>query len=105
MHQKIQDMQKAIRTLSDHLTVAERKNKQLQALINLGCDHTINVVHLIMKAMPDDHYFKDVDFSTANVQARWANGALDCKRALKRKSWLQPLPPNAGLIIHELPQE
>lgn len=105
MHQKIQDMQRAIRTLSEHLPAAERKNKELQGLINLGCDHTINVVHLIMKAMPDDHYFKDVDFSTATVQARWDNGVHDCKRALKHKAWLQPLPPHAGLIIHELVQE
>ena len=105
MHQKIQDMQRAIRTLSDYLPAAERKKKELQPLLKLGCDHTINVVHLIMKALPDDHYFKDVDFSTATVQTRWDTGLRDCSCALKHKAWLQPLPPHAGLIIHELVQE
>ena len=105
MHKKIQDMQRAIRTLSEYLPAAERKKKELKEIMELGCDHTINIVHLIMKALPDDHYFKDVDFSTSTVQARWEAGLRDCKRALKHKSWLQPLPPYAGLIIHELAQE
>jgi NTE family protein len=70
----------------------------------LGCDHTVNVVHLIMKAAPDDHYFKDIDFSAASIAARWQAGVHDCQRALKHKSWLRPLPPHAGLIIHELAQ-
>ena len=105
MHQKIQDMQRAIRTLSEHLPAAGRQNTELMPLIRLGCDHTINVVHLIMKALPGDHYFKDVDFSASTVQTRWDAGVHDCQRALKHKAWLQPLPPHAGLIIHELPQE
>jgi NTE family protein len=105
MHQKIQDMQRAIRVLTDNLTPAARKSKALQPLIELGCDHTINVVHLIMKALPDDHYFKDIDFSAETVDARWKAGVHDCRRALRHKAWLQPLPPHAGLIIHELPQE
>ncbi|MFZ6689891.1 patatin-like phospholipase family protein [Undibacterium sp. SXout11W] len=104
-HQKIHDLQKAIRTLSEHLPEAERNNKKLKPLISLGCDHTINVVNLIMKALPDDHYFKDVDFSSSTIQTRWESGIHDCKRALRHKAWLQPLPPHAGLIIHELPQE
>lgn len=102
MHKKIQDLQRAIRTLSEYLPSAERKKKELQAIIELGCEHTINGVHFIMMALPDDHYFKDVDFSASTVQARWEAGLHDSKRALKHKSWLLPLPPHAGLIIHEL---
>jgi len=29
----------------------------------------------------------------------------DCQRALAHAAWLKPVPPHAGLIIHELPQE
>ena len=104
-YQKIHDLQRAIRTLSEQLPDAKRKDKNLKPLIAMGCEHTINVVNLIMKALPDDHYFKDVDFSASTIQTRWASGVHDCKRALRHKSWLQPLPPHAGLIIHELPQE
>ncbi|MFZ6873388.1 patatin-like phospholipase family protein [Undibacterium sp. Di27W] len=104
-HQKIQNLQRAIRTLSEQLPESKRNSEALKNLVAMGCDHTVNVVHLIMKALPDDQYFKDVDFSSGTVQARWAAGIHDCQRALRHKAWLQPLPPHAGLIIHELPQE
>ncbi len=102
---KIRDLQRAIRELSEKLPPAEREKTAMQSLIDMGCGHTINVVHLIMKALPDDHFFKDIDFSKATVERRWQMGLADAARALKHKSWLQPLPPHAGLIIHELEQE
>lgn len=105
VYQVVRDLQKAIRVLSDKIPAAERKKKDVQALMQLGCDHTVNVVNLIMKATPQDQYFKDIDFSAATIHARWQAGIHDCRRALKHKTWLQPLPPHAGLVIHELPQE
>lgn len=104
-HKKIQDLRSAIRALADNLTPAARDKAALRPLIHLGRDHTVNVVHLIMKALPGDEYFKDVDFSTETVEARWRAGILDCQRALHHKAWLRPLPPHAGLVVHELPQE
>lgn len=103
--QKIQNLQRAIRRIAEAVPEVDRQKPPLQALIAQGCDHTINLVHLIMKALPEDHYFKDVDFSSAAVAMRWEAGQRDAKRALKHKAWLEPLPPHAGLIIHELPQE
>ncbi|MBS0307344.1 MAG: patatin-like phospholipase family protein [Proteobacteria bacterium] len=99
----IRNLQHAIRVLGEHVPAADRK--KLQSLVKLGSDHTINVVHLIMKALPDDHYFKDIDFSAATVEKRWQMGLADAQRALQHAAWLQPLPEHAGLIIHELPQE
>ncbi|MBV8665942.1 MAG: patatin-like phospholipase family protein [Burkholderiaceae bacterium] len=104
-HERQQNLQRAIRALSDRLPPAARKDQELRPLIEMGCDHTINVVHLILKAAPTDQYFKDIDFSRETIQARWQAGMHDCGRALRHKAWLQPLPPHAGLIIHELPQE
>lgn len=105
MHQKLQDMQRAIREISKHLPPEAQQKAELTPLINMGCDHTINVVNLIMKALPHDGYFKDIDFSAETIATRWKAGIHDCRRALRHKAWLQPLPPHAGLIIHELPQE
>ncbi|MFZ6646506.1 patatin-like phospholipase family protein [Undibacterium sp. TJN25] len=105
IYQVIRDLQKAIRILSEKIPAAERKKKEVQALVKLGTDHTVNVVNLIMKATPQDQYFKDIDFSAETIQLRWQAGVHDCQRALRHKAWLQPLPPHAGLIIHELPQD
>ncbi len=104
-YQVIANLQKAIRVLSDKLPAAERKSDETKSLLKLGCDHTINVVNLIMKATSRDQYFKDIDFSSDTINARWTAGIHDCQRALRHKSWLLPLPPHAGLVIHELPQE
>lgn len=105
-YEVIANLQKAIRHLSSKIPAAERAKKETQTLMKLGCDHTINVVNLIMKSSPEDqNYFKDIDFSASTVKARWQAGAHDCQRALRHKSWLLPLPPHAGLVIHELPQE
>lgn len=105
-HEAIANLQKAIRLLSQKLPASERARKDTQALMKMGCDHTINVVKLIMKSAPDDqNYFKDIDFSASTIKARWQAGIDDCQRALRHKSWLLPLPPHAGLVIHELPQE
>jgi NTE family protein len=38
------------------------------------------------------------------VMQRWSTGKADAGRALKHKAWLEPVPPHAGLIIHELKQ-
>jgi len=105
LYQKIQDLQRAIRMLTDNLSAAARKKEELQPVIELGCDHTINIVHLIMRAAPHDTQFKDIDFSADTINARWEAGIRDCRRALRHKSWLRPMPPHAGLPIHELPRE
>ncbi|WP_295761619.1 patatin-like phospholipase family protein [Undibacterium sp.] len=104
-YQQIANLQKAIRLLADKIPGAERQQETTQMLLAMGCDHTVNVVNLIMKASEQDHYFKDIDFSRETIAARWQDGIHDCKRALQHKAWLVPLPPHAGLVIHELPQE
>lgn len=101
-HQKIQNLQRAIRILGEYLPANKIGNPEIEAILDLGADHTVNVVHLTMRPMAGDQYFKDLDFSKKTIQARWKAGMLDCRHALKNKVWLNPLPPNAGLIIHEL---
>ncbi|MES2104859.1 MAG: patatin-like phospholipase family protein [Pseudomonadota bacterium] len=105
IYQVVRDLQKAIRVLSGKIPAAERNKKDVQALVRLGTDHTVNVVNMIMKSTPQDQYFRDIDFSAATIDKRWQAGIHDCQRALKHKAWLQPLPLHAGLVIHELPQE
>jgi NTE family protein len=104
-YQQIANLQKAIRMLADKIPAAERQHETTKMLLAMGCDHTVNVVNLIMKASEQDHYFKDIDFSRETIAARWQDGIDDCMRALTHKSWLVPLPPHAGLVIHELVQE
>jgi NTE family protein len=48
---------------------------------------------------------KDLDFSWAATQERWAQGYRDARRALEHAAWLQAVPRYTGMVVHELPPE
>lgn len=99
-----EELQQAIRALAALVPANLLKAPAIAKLAAKGCDRTIQIVRLIMQRLQSDDQFKDVDFSTATVKARWAAGKADAARALEHKAWLKPVPPHSGLIIHELDQ-
>jgi NTE family protein len=104
IRKRIEDLQKAVRLLSEQIPQDRLADPAIAALAAKGADRTVNVVRLIMKALEGDDQFRDVDFTAATVDARWAAGNADAARALRHKAWLKPVPPHAGLVIHELDQ-
>jgi len=104
-HRTMQNMRRAIELLSARLQEKDRSNPAFKRLTGLGCRSTINIVRLIMKALPTDDHNKDIDFAKSRLAARWQAGSRDAQRALHHKSWLAPLPEHIGMMIHELPQE
>ncbi len=104
-HRDMQNMRRAIQILSSRLSAQDSQDPELKRLAALGCRSTINIVRLIMKALPTDDHNKDVDFARSSLAQRWQAGAHDARRALGRQGWLQPPPAHVGMVIHELPQE
>jgi NTE family protein len=104
-HRKLQNLRRTIRLLADQIPVGKRNTVHVKALLAQGCSSSINIVRVIMKAFPDDNHLKDIDFSSAAIDKRWAAGQQDIDRVFKHKKWLQPLPTNVGMAIHELSQE
>ncbi len=104
VRKRIEDLQKAIRLLSEQIPEDRLADPSVAELAAKGTDRTVNVIRLIMKALEGDDQFRDVDFTAATVEARWAAGNADAARALRHKAWLEPVPPHAGLVIHELDQ-
>lgn len=102
---RIEALQRTIRQLVTLVPEPSMEDGELATLALQGRDRTVSVVRLILKAFNGDNQFKDVDFSAPSVEGRWASGKADAARALKHRSWLKPLPPHAGLVIHELPQD
>ena len=90
--------------LAEKLSAKDRADPAVQSIIAEGSASNINLLRMVMKALPNDGVSKDIDFSSATISTRWAAGAHDAKRTLAQKNWLAPLPPNAGLVVHELPQ-
>lgn len=104
VRKRIEDLQKAIRLLAEQIPQDRLADPAVAALAAKGADRTVNVIRLIMKALEGDDQFRDVDFTASAVVARWAAGNADAARALRHKAWLKPVPPHAGLVIHELDQ-
>ena len=103
-HERMQNLRRAIQILSKHLPAKDRKSATVKKLLDLGCSSTINIVRLIMKALPHDNQNKDIDFARATIEARWQAGLHDAARALAHKSWLAPLPAHIAMVVHELKQ-
>ena len=104
-HKKLQDLRSAIELLGSQLPASALKKAAIQKALALGDTHSINIVRLIMKALPSDDQNKDIDFSSTTIAARWQAGSHDAGRALKHKHWLKPLGDGIGMAIHELEQE
>jgi NTE family protein len=104
-HRTMQDMRRAIQILASRLPAKDRDDPTLRRLARLGCNSTINIVRLVMKALPSDDHNKDIDFARTRLAARWQAGMADAKRALRHPSWLTPLEAPVGMAIHELEQQ
>jgi NTE family protein len=104
-HRTMHNLRRAVHLLSRRLAASPRTDARLAKLAGLGCDSTIDIVRLILKAAPDDDHNKDIDFSRQRLEARWRCGVRDAERALRHKRWLEPPPPEVGMVIHELVQQ
>jgi NTE family protein len=104
-HERMQNLRRAVRLLGERLSPGVAKEPAMQRLLSLGSEHSIDVVHLVMKVLPGEDSFRDIDFSRDTLRARWSAGVDDGKRALRHGSWLTPPPDHLGMRVHELPQE
>lgn len=103
--QQIEKLQQAIRELAKLVPADRLSEPEIAKLAALGADRTVHIIHMILKSEAHSDQFRDVDFSSDTVAARWKAGEHDAKRGLKHEAWLKPVPPHAGILIHELPQE
>jgi NTE family protein len=104
-HERLQNLRRAVRLLGHKLGPKATEDPQVKRLLALGCDHSIDIVHLVMKAMPSEDSLRDIDFSSDTLRARWSAGLRDGQRALAHRSWLTPPPDHLGMRVHTLPQE
>jgi NTE family protein len=74
-------------------------------LLALGCDSRIDIVHLVMRALPGEDSWRDIDFSDERLRARWTTGLKDGRRMLDRAPWKAPAGDPVGLRVHSLPQD
>ncbi len=103
-HETMQNLRRAVQTLYSRLDASARSEPELRKLASLGCRHSIDIVHLVMKASASDDHNKDIDFSAGTLATRWQSGLSDIGRALRHSSWIKPDSGHLGLRVHELEQ-
>lgn len=101
-HELMQNQRRALRLLGRRLGPKAAADPAVQQLLALGCDSRIDVVHLIMQALPGEDSWRDIDFSDARLRARWAAGLKDGRHALALAPWREPMPEPVAMRVHTL---
>ncbi len=101
-HERLQNLRRALRLVGRQLDAKTAANPAVKELLALGCDSRIDIVHLVMQALPGEDSWRDIDFSDARLRARWHAGLRDGQRVLERAEWQLPPNDNIGLRVHTL---
>ncbi|HEY1130310.1 MAG TPA: patatin-like phospholipase family protein [Roseateles sp.] len=101
-HERMQNLRRALRLVGRRLDAATAAEPSVKQLLAMGCDAHIDVVHLVMRALPGEDSWRDIDFSDARLRARWAAGLTDGRRMLARAPWQEPARHGVGMRVHTL---
>ena len=99
---QIHHLRRVIRELSKNLSPEKKNAAHLQKLDTWGCSTTMHVVRLLAPALASEDFWKDIDFSSAGISARWQAGLEDARRMIGEAPWRAPVDPMEGVVMHEL---
>lgn len=99
---RVHNLRRAVQALYTRLSPELQQDPLVRKLAGLGCQTTMEVVHLGYADRPWELETKDIDFSRCAIDARWTKGYRDACRVLERKPWLEPVPPGTGAVVHEI---
>ena len=103
--QQMHRLRHVINELTARLPEDARDDPAVQDLAGFGCRTVMHVVRLLAPGLDQDDHAKDIDFSRAGIQARWAAGLADTRQALAARPWEKPGDPLEGFVLHELRRE
>jgi len=103
-HRSMHNLRRAIMALWDRLPPEAQKEPHLNELGDLGCITTIHIVRLVHRSEPGELASKDYEFSAESVREHKAAGYRDAMAMLRNPTWLEPVPPDVGIVVHEPPR-
>ena len=102
-HRATHNLRRAVLALWKALTPEAQRDPHLSALADLGCTTTMHIVRLVHRSEADELSCKDFEFSAATFAEHRAAGYRDAMRRLADPAWLEPVPPDIGVVIHDAP--
>ena len=99
---EIHHLRRVIRELSKDVPAAKQESVRHRAHAAWGCGTTMHLVRLLAPALASEDYWKDIDFSSAGIRARWQAGLDDARRMIAAAPWRVPVDEMQGVVVHEL---
>ena len=100
--QQIHRLRHVIRELQRQMPQKQRDGAKVKELAAWGCGTTMHVVRLLAPRLEGEDHTKDIDFTSAGVQARWRAGLSDANAVIARAPWEAPVDALEGIIVHEM---
>jgi NTE family protein len=97
---QIHKLRQVVRELVRLLPEDQRNRPEVEELVGYGCGTFMHIVEINSVPFDSDDYTRDIDFSEATVNRRWAAGYNDTRRILKRRPWEKPVDHLAGVAVH-----
>lgn len=99
--QQIHHLRHIVRELGKLLPEAERTKPEVKELLSWGCGTLMHVISLRVPRLDGDDAAKDIDFTSAGIDARWAAGYEMAAAKIAEAPWQKPFDPVLGVLLHE----
>ena len=98
---QIHRLRHVIRELHKELPQSRQNDDKVKELASWGCGTTMHVAHLLAPRVDGEDHTKDIDFTSAGIQARRSAGYADTMRMVERSPWKTAnADPIEGVIEH-----
>jgi NTE family protein len=98
--QQIHRMRHIIRSLGQQLDAARCEDPEVKELLSYGCATVMHLVPLHAPRLEAEDHTKDIDFTSAGIDARRRAGYEDTRKALQEQPWCRPADTMDGIVIH-----
>jgi len=98
---QIHRLRHVIRELHKQLPQSRQNDDKVKELASWGCGTTMHVAHLLAPRVDGEDHTKDIDFTSAGIQARRRAGYADTMRMIERSPWKTAnVDPIEGVVEH-----
>ena len=96
---QIHRLRHVIRELHKQLPANRQNDEKVKELASWGCGTLMHVAHLLAPRIDGEDHTKDIDFTSAGIQARRRAGYADTVRMIERAPWkTADVDPIEGVI-------
>jgi len=96
----IHQLRHIVRELVSRMPQEQRERPEVKEMAGYGCGTLMHIVRLKAPRLDNEDHLRDIDFTSAGIQARWQAGYADTLQVLDREPWLEAADPIEGIVEH-----